>query len=162
MAMATQVYTLQDEPSAEQQPPRAVWALGLLCVTPCILASAIFCYGPARFSATALQVLFAYSTAMLGYLGGVRAGIEVERPKPRFGHLALSGLAPLIGFGLLLAQNEISAAWRLGGFIAAIVLQWLWDVQQHEGPAWRPRLRTLLALGAGVPLAFALEQALHL
>jgi hypothetical protein len=35
-------------------------------------------------------------------------------------------------------------------------------VSHHEGPAWRPRLRTFLTVGAGIPLAFALEQALHM
>jgi hypothetical protein len=157
--MATQVFTLQDHPA--ENPPKAVWALGVLCIAPFVGASGVFCYGPARFSHMALQVLFAYSTAMLGYMGGVRAGIEVERPKPRFSHLALSIVAPMIGFALLLAQHQIPAVWRLGGFIVAIVLQWLWDVQNHEGPAWRPRMRTFLTLGAGVPLAFALEQAMH-
>jgi hypothetical protein len=158
--MATQVYSLEDQPA--QQVPNAVWALGVLCVTPFVVASAIFCYGPASLAPHALQVLFAYSTAMLGYMGGVRAGIEVERANPRLSHLVISVIAPMVGFGLLLAQNQIPADWRLGGFIIAIVLQWLWDVSNSEGPAWRPRLRTFLTVGAGVPLAFALEQAMKL
>jgi len=158
--MATQVFSLEDQPA--QHAPPAVWALSLLCVSPFIVASVIFCYGPQSFAHSSLAVLFAYSTAMLGYMGGVRAGIEIERPRPRFLHLAVSVVAPMIGFGLLLAQGRIPAPWRLGGFIIAIVLQWLWDVSIHEGPAWRPRLRTFLTAGAGIPLAFALEQAMHL
>ena len=35
-------------------------------------------------------------------------------------------------------------------------------MNDHDGPEWRPRLRTLLTAGAAVPLAFALEQALSL
>jgi len=150
------------EDQTAQNVPNAVWALGILCVSPFVVASAIFCYGPAHLAPTALTVLFAYSTAMLGYMGGVRAGIEVERAKPRFSHLVISIIAPMVGFGLLLAQNQIPADWRLGGFIIAIVLQWLWDVSNSEGPAWRPRLRTFLTVGAGVPLAFALEHAMKL
>ena len=158
--MVSQVFSLEDQPA--QQAPPAVWVLGVLCISPFVVASTIFCYGPPNQAHAALSVLFAYSTTMLGYMGGLRAGIEVERPKPRFSHLVISVIAPMIGFGLLLAQNHIPADWRLGGFILAIVFQWLWDTHNHDGPAWRPRLRTFLTVGAGVPLAFALEQALHL
>ncbi len=158
--MATQVFSLEEQ-CAPQAPP-AVWALSLLCILPFVVASAIFCYGPGHLSGQALTVLFAYSTAMLGYMGGIRAGIEVERANPRFLHLAISVVGPMIGFGLLLAGGRLPADWRLAGFIAAIVFQWLWDVSHHDGPAWRPRLRTFVTLGAGIPLAFALEQALHL
>ena len=158
--MATQVFSLEDQPA--QSGPPAVWVLGFVCVLPFVIASFIFCYGPPNLSHAALSVLFAYSTAMLGYMGGVRAGIEVERADPRLTHLAISVVAPMIGFGLLLAQGRIPADWRLGGFLFAIVFQWLWDVSHHDGPSWRPRLRTFLTAGAGVPLAFALEQALHL
>jgi hypothetical protein len=38
----------------------------------------------------------------------------------------------------------------------------VWDVNDHEGPEWRPRLRTLLTAGAAIPLAFALEKALRM
>ena len=158
--MVSQAFSLEDQPA--QNAPTSVCVLVGLFIAPFIVASTIFCFGPASQTQGALSVLFAYSTAMLGYMGGVRAGIEVERANPRFSHLALSVIAPMVGFGLLLAQNRIPADWRLGGFLITIVLQWLWDTHNHEGPVWRPRLRTFLTVGAGVPLAFALEQALHL
>jgi hypothetical protein len=157
--MTTQVFTLE-KPIVEVPP--AVWALGVLCVSPFVIASALFCYGPANLSSGALSVLFAYSTVMLGYMGGVRTGIEVERDQPRWMHLGASIIAPMAGFGLLLAQNIMPAYARLGGFILIMIAQWLWDVSHHEGPAWRPRMRTFLTAGAGIPLAFALEQALHM
>jgi hypothetical protein len=157
--MTTRVFTLE-EPLVEA--PAAVWVLALLCTSPFIVASALFCYGPAKLASGALSVLFAYSTIMLGYLGGLRAGIEIESGRPRWMHLAVSIVAPLVGFGLLLAQNLLPAYVRLGGFILIIVAQWLWDVTHAEGPAWRPRMRTFLTVGAGIPLAFALEQALHM
>jgi hypothetical protein len=158
--MTSQAMTLQEDTMTKAPP--AVWTLSLLCVSPFVIASFIFCYGPPHLANAALSVLYAYSTAMLGYMGGVRAGIEVERAEPRLIHLVVSVIPPMIGFGLLLAQGRIPADWRLGGFIIAIVFQWLWDIRHSEGPAWRPRVRTFLTLGAGVPLAFALEQALHL
>jgi hypothetical protein len=157
--MTAQVFALE-KPTVEVPP--AVWALGVVCVSPFIVASALFCYGPANLSSGSLNVLFAYSTVMLGYMGGVRTGIEVERDQPRWMHLAVSIVAPMVGFGLLLAQNVLPAYARLGGFILIMIAQWLWDVSHHEGPAWRPRMRTFLTAGAGIPLAFALEQALHM
>lgn len=157
--MTTRVFALE-QPQVEA--PAAVWVLALLCTSPFIVASALFCYGPANLAVGALSVLFAYSTIMLGYLGGLRAGIEIESGRPRWMHLAVSIVAPLIGFGLLLAQDLMPAYARLGGFILTIIAQWLWDVTHAEGPAWRPRMRTFLTVGAGIPLAFALEQALHM
>jgi hypothetical protein len=62
----------------------------------------------------------------------------------------------------LLGGLKFEPAWQLSGFLLVFILQWLWDVTSHEGPAWRPRLRTLLTSGAAISLAFALEQALHL
>ncbi len=157
--MTTRVFALE-QPIVEAPP--AVWVLALGCVSPFIVASALFCYGPSDLSSGALSVLFAYSTIMLGYMGGLRAGIEIERDRPRWMHLAVSIVAPMTGFGLLLAQNVMPAYARLGGFILVMIAQWLWDVSHHEGPAWRPRMRTFVTAGAGIPLAFALEQALHL
>ena len=157
--MTTRVFALE-QPIVEA--PAAVWALGLLCVSPFIVASAVFCYGPASMSSWSLSVLFAYSTIMVGYMGGLRAGVEIESGRPRWVHLAVSIVAPMTGFGLLLAQDVLPAYARLGGFILIIIAQWLWDVSHHEGPAWRPRMRTFLTTGAGIPLAFALEKALHM
>ena len=157
--MTTEVFSVE-KPTVEVPP--AVWALGVLSVSPFVIASALFCYGPANLSSGALRVLFAYSTIMLGYMGGVRTGIEVERARPRWMQLAASIVAPLAGFALLLAQNVLPAYARLGGFILIIIAQWLWDVSHHDGPNWRPRMRTFLTAGAGIPLAFALEQALRM
>ena len=157
--MTTEVFSLE-KPTVEVPP--AVWALGVLSVSPFIIASALFCYGPANLSSGALRVLFAYSTIMLGYMGGLRAGIEIESGRPRWIHLAVSIVAPMTGFALLLAQDLMPAYVGLGGFILIVIAQWLWDVSHAEGHAWRPRMRTFLTAGAGIPLAFALEQALHM
>jgi hypothetical protein len=142
--------------------PPAVWVCGLATLVPFIVCSILFCYGPIDMRPVALISLMAYSTAMLSYLGGVRCGLEIERPSPRWMTLGLSLLSPLAGFGLLLGGLKFEPAWQLSGFLLVFILQWLWDVTDHEGPAWRPRLRTLLTSGAAISLALALEQALHL
>ncbi|SFJ56682.1 DUF3429 domain-containing protein [Caulobacter sp. UNC279MFTsu5.1] len=142
--------------------PPAVWVCGLATLVPFVICSALFCYGPIDMRQVALISLLAYSTAMMSYLGGVRCGLEIERASPRWITLGLSLLFPLAGFGLLLGGLKFEPAWQLSGFLLVFILQWLWDVTSHEGPAWRPRLRTLLTSGAAISLAFALEQALHL
>ena len=48
------------------------------------------------------------------------------------------------------------------GSLIAFLLMWIWDTRAHDGPAWRPRYRTIITAGAAVALAFALEQAMSL
>ena len=151
------------EPLADRVPaPPAVWVFGLATLIPFFAASGLFCYGPQGVRAGALISLLAYSTAIASYFGGVRAGLEIEHPSPRWVVLGLSLLFPLAGFGLLLGALRFDPAWQLSGFLLVFLLQWVWDVTDHEGPAWRPRMRTLLASGAAISLAFALEQALQM
>lgn len=151
------------DPAHDRVPaPTAVWVCGLATLAPFVVCSGLFCYGPIGMRQVALISLLAYSTAMLSYLGGVRCGLEIERSHPRWLTLGLSLISPLAGFGLLLGGLKFEPAWQLSGFLLVFILQWLWDVTSHEGPAWRPRLRTLLTSGAAISLAFALEQALHL
>lgn len=151
------------EPSADRVPaPPAVWVFGLATLIPFFVASGLFCYGPAGSQKGALLSLLAYSTAMVSYFGGVRTGLEIENPSPRWLVLGLSLLFPLAGFGLLVGELRFEPAWQLSGFLLVFLLQWVWDVTDHDGPAWRPRMRTLLTSGAAISLAFALEQALHM
>jgi hypothetical protein len=128
--------------------PPAVWVFGLSTLIPFFVSAALFCYG--------------YSTAMVSYFGGVRTGLEIENPSPRWSVLGLSLLFPLAGFGLLVGELRFDPAWQLSGFLLLLLLQWVWDVTNHEGPTWRPRMRTLLTAGAAISLAFSLEQALHM
>ena len=81
---------------------------------------------------------------------------------PRWSVLGISLLFPLAGFGLLLGQLKFGPAWQLSGFLLVLLLQWVWDVTDHEGPSWRPRMRTLMTAGAAISLAFSLEQALQM
>jgi len=142
--------------------PPAVWVFGLSTLIPFFLASGLFCYGPGPVQKPALVSLLAYSAAMVSYFGGVRSGLEIENISPRWSVLGISLLFPLAGFGLLLGELKFEPAWQLSGFLLVFLLQWVWDVTDHDGPTWRPRMRTLLTAGAAISLAFSLEQALHM
>lgn len=142
--------------------PLAVWVFGLSTLIPFFVASVLFCYGPAPIRHSSLVALLAYSAAMVSYFGGVRTGLEIEHPSPRWSVLGISLLFPLAGFGLLLGELKFEPAWQLSGFLLVFLLQWVWDVTDHDGPSWRPRMRTLMTAGAAISLAFALEQALQM
>lgn len=152
-----------NESAAGRAPvPPAVWVFGLSTLIPFFIASGLFCYGPVPVQKPALISLLAYSAAMVSYFGGVRSGLEIENISPRWSVLGVSLLFPLAGFGLLLGELKFEPAWQLSGFLLVFLLQWVWDVTDHDGPTWRPRMRTLLTAGAAISLAFSLEQALHM
>lgn len=142
--------------------PPAAWVFGLSTLIPFFVASGLFSFGPAGVQKSALLGLLAYSAAMVSYFGGVRTGLEIENTSPRWSVLGISLLFPLAGFGLLLGQLKFGPAWQLSGFLLVFLLQWVWDVTDHEGPSWRPRMRTLMTAGAAISLALALEKALHM
>jgi hypothetical protein len=145
--------------------PASAWTLGILSLAPFYITSAIYCYGPPRLNDVALLALGAWSTAILAYLGGIRAGLELASDHPpRWWSMSLSLLTPIAGFGLLYGalSRRFDAVWEVSGFLLAFLLVWLWDVRDIEGPAWRPRYRTLITAGAAIALAFALEQALSM
>jgi len=142
--------------------PPVVWFFGLFSIVPLFIAAGIYCYGPANMAGPGLLGLLAYSMGLLAFLGGVRCGLEFARRIQRWYVIGLSILAPFVGFGLLLGSVKFDVVWQISGFLMAFLLQWVWDVNDHEGPEWRPRLRTLLTAGAAIPLAFALEKALRM
>lgn len=142
-------------------PARTAWTLGLAGLIPFAAGAFLFGYGPEASRATALTALLAYAAAILSFLGGVRWGWEMNgRPTSSLALLG-SNLPPLAAFALLAAPG-VSAPWKLGGFLAAFVVQWLWDLQLRAAPPWWPRLRTALTGAVCVCLAVALESALDL
>jgi hypothetical protein len=142
--------------------PPAVWAFGVFSILPLFIASGVYCYGPPNLAGPGLLALLAYCTGLLAFLGGIRCGLEFARRIPRTYAIGLSIISPFIGFGLLVGSLKFDVVWQISGFLLAFLLQWVWDVNDHEGPEWRPRLRTLLTAGAAIPLAFALEKALRM
>ncbi len=127
-----------------------------------MVAAGVYGYGAPALRGPALLTLLTYSAAVLSYLGGVRWGVEIAlRRQPRWIVLGAAVL-PSIAAWALLAGSTLTAELQLGGFLAAFLLQWAWDSRAVSPPAWYPRLRTLLTLGAVLALAVALEATLRL
>ncbi len=142
--------------------PRSLWAIALFGMAPFPLSALTYLYGPADLSGPALTVLLTWSAVMLGFLGGIRWGLESGRAAPRWTRLGQSVISPTAAWALLFARGSIETSWLLAGFMAAFILQWLYDHAAPDVPARYPRLMTTLTLGACISLALALEQALRL
>ena len=144
--------------------PPTVWLFGVFSIVPLFIAAWVYCYGPLNLRGAGLLGLLGYATALLSFLGGIRCGLEFARRLPRWRIIAASLIAPFFAFFILLGagSGSFDTVWQVSGLLLAFLLQWVWDVNDHDGPEWRPRLRTLLTAGAAIPLAFALEQALSL
>ena len=147
-----------------ERAPRAALALGLAGLIPFWAAAAVYALDVGSLAGPALLTLLAYSTAILSFLGGTRWGMEVaaHRP-PRASVLALSNLPPLAGWLLLAAGGGfgLTEVQALGGFLAAFVVQGLWDARASDAPRWHRRLRVGLTIGACLALALALATTLR-
>lgn len=147
---------------AEASAPAPLWSIALVSLAPFPISTVLYAYGPAAIADLALTAAITWSAMVLSFLGGVRWGLESSRPAPRFLRLMASVMSSVAAWGLLMARDRISAAWLLGGFIAAFILQWLFDHAAPDVPARYPRLSTVLTGGACVSLAMALEHALRM
>jgi hypothetical protein len=142
--------------------PASLWAIALLALAPFPAASIAYVFGPDRYDPMALLVILTWSAVVLAFVGGVRWGMETVREIPRFSRM-LGAVAPAVAaWVLLLCRGQTPTAWLLGGFLAIFILQWLFDHTAPDVPSRFPLLLTTLTLGAGVSLAFALEQALRM
>ena len=154
------------DPNTEIHPeasaPRPLWVIALICLMPFPASAAIYVYGPADLTGPALTVLLTWSAVVLGFLGGIRWGLESARVAPRWPRLAISLISPTAAWALVFARGSIDTPWLLCGFMAAFILQWLFDHAAPVVPARYPRLMTTLTLGACISLALALEQALRM
>lgn len=147
---------------AERNAPAPLWTIALLALAPFPVAAAIYAYGPSPLSDRAIAVILTWSAVVLAFLGGVRWGLESARATPRFGRLAASVVSPVAAWILLLSRTELAASLVIAGFMAAFMLQWLFDHTAPDVPARYPRLSTVLTAGACVSLAVALEHALRM
>ena len=152
---------MDEIPRRIESPPAALWlmALGSLLVFP--IAAAVYCYGPVDLQTTALDSLLTWSALVLSFLGGVRWGLESREPRPRAHRLFFSVLSAVAGWVVLMARGRLDDGWILGAFLAAFMIQWLFDHQTPDTPSRYPMLSTVLTGGACVSLAWALEQAIH-
>jgi hypothetical protein len=147
---------------AEPHVPAPLWTIALMALLPFPIGAAIYAYGPAPMGDRALTVVLTWSAVVLSFLGGVRWGLESGRPAPRFTRLLASVVSPVAAWVLLLSRSELGVALVICGFLAAFMVQWLFDHTAPDVPARYPRLSTVLTLGACVSLAMALEHALRL
>jgi hypothetical protein len=56
----------------------------------------------------------------------------------------------------------VNVDWIVGGFLAAFIIQWMFDQAAPGVPNKYPRMVTVLTLGAGISLAMALEKAMRM
>jgi hypothetical protein len=146
---------LQDAP----RPSASAAVLGTLGLLPMFAAAGAFAFGPPTWAGPALLALLAYAATVLAFLGGVRWGIGIAGPRPRWTVLTASTLPQLAAFALL-AAPRIDVSWQLGGLLLAFLAQGAWDATTAS-PRWYARLRLLLTLGAALALAGALAAALR-
>jgi hypothetical protein len=149
---------MEAEPSA----PAPLWTIAIAAILPFPASAMVYAYGPADITAQSLTVMLTWSAVVLAFLGGVRWGLETARPAPRWQRLLASTISPVAAWILLLARGEFVLYWVIVGFMAAFILQWLFDHTAPDVPARYPRLSTVMTLVACLSLAVALEQALRL
>ena len=141
--------------------PAALWVIALLAVSPFPVAAILYGFGPAELMRPALTSLLGWSAVVLAFLGGVRWGLETREPHPRPGRQLFSALCAVAAWVVLLARGRAPDTWILGGFIAAFLIQWLFDHQTPDTPSRYPLLSTTLTTAACVSLALALEKAMQ-
>ncbi|MDZ4375580.1 MAG: DUF3429 domain-containing protein [Phenylobacterium sp.] len=149
-------------PARRAEPiPIALWVIALLALSPFPVAALLFGFGPPDVSRGALTSLLVWSTAVLSFLGGVRWGMETREPRPRWMRQAFSALCAVAAWVILLSRGAAPDSWVLGGFLAAFLVQWLFDHQAPDTPSRYPALSTAMTVAACVSLALALEIAIR-
>lgn len=142
--------------------PAPIWSIAIVALLPFLISAAVYVYGPETIAYKGLTSILAWSTVVLSFLGGVRWGLESARPEPRALRLAISTVSSVAAWLLLLMRSGLGSTWTLVGFLAAFLVQWLFDHTAPDVPARYPRLSTTLTAGACLSLAMALEKALRM
>lgn len=140
--------------------PVALWAIALLALSPFPVTALLYGYGPPELARPALTSLIGWATAVLSFLGGVRWGLETREPRPRWMRQAFSALCAVAAWVILLARGSAPDSWILGGFIAAFLVQWLFDHQTPDTPSRYPILSTTITAAACISLGVALEKVM--
>ena len=147
-------------PARRESIPAILWVIALLALSPFPVTALLFSYGPADKAAPALSALLEWSAVVLSFLGGVRWGLETREPNPRPMRQVFSAMCAVAGWVILMSRGRTPDAWVIGGFIAAFLLQWLFDHQTPDTPSRYPVLSTAVTTAACVSLALCLEKAL--
>lgn len=129
--------------------PLPALALGLAGLIPFATLALLGHLGPDAWRPHALSALCSYGAIILSFMGGCRWGLAAAGlgKGPEWGLLGLSVLPALYGWGAMalpLDQSKIALALGLLGLLAADL-----RLTRFGGaPAWWPRLRLPLSLGA--------------
>ncbi len=134
--------------------PAVILVYGVLGLIPFLAPPPIGHFAP-QFAGLAGTLLAAYGALILSFLGGARWGLAASADQPNPLVVSLAMLPTLAGLALL-ALPPGHLRLQLVGLMIALGLHWLWDVRSSGLPAWYPRLRTLLSLGAILGLAAGL------
>ena len=131
--------------------PRVVLAYGLLGLIPFLAPPVVGGLFP-PWVPLAAQGLALYGGLILSFLGGARWAMAV-RQSPESGPpvngltVSLAMIPTLAALALLLLPAPLRAA-QLAGLALALLIHGAWDIWSKGLPAWYPRLRTILTLGA--------------
>jgi hypothetical protein len=126
--------------------PRVVLIYSVLGVIPFWSLPMASLLAP-RWSGVALVVEAAYAALILSFLGGARWGLAVRDAKPDPVVVGLAMIPTLAGLAALVLLHGEARSLLLV-LAAALALSWIWDFTAKGPPAWYPRLRTGLTLGA--------------
>lgn len=148
-------------PRRRESTPLALWAIALVALSPFPIFALMYSYGPADRMESSLTALLQWTAAVLSFLGGVRWGLETREPEPRAMRQVFSAMCAVAGWVILMARGSTPDTYILGGFIAAFLIQWLFDHQTPDTPSRYPILSTAVTAGACVSLGLCLEKALH-
>lgn len=147
-------------PAKRESIPAALWAIALVALSPFPVTALLYGYGPEDKMAPALSALLEWSAVTLSFLGGVRWGLETREPNPRPMRQVFSAMCAVAGWVILMSRGRTPDTWVIGGFIAAFLIQWLFDHQTPDTPSRYPVLSTAVTTAACVSLALCLEKAM--
>lgn len=147
--------------SARESAPISMWLMAILGLLPFPVSALVYGFGPPDAARQAVSVLLTWSAVVLAFLAGVRWGLESGRRVPRRGRLAGAVLFAMAAWGLLLARWRLELSWILGAYLAAFMLQWIFDHAAPNTQARFPKLSTAITAAACISLAAALELTLR-
>lgn len=131
--------------------PGAVLAWGLAGLVPFLGLPGLALAAPA-LADWSDRALALYAAVILSFLGGARWGRAVAEAAPDPRTIALAMAPSVAAWGLVLLPPG-RAGLQLAGLAAALVLHLIWDLRSEGLPAWYPRLRMILTVGAVAGLA---------